>query len=119
MCADGFEADNVTKWDFTDSTLPGTEDNKANVDAIQAALIDAFIPPTLQAAPDPTPTPTPGGGGGTTAYGVAVADCAHGRLSAEPARAAEGATVTVTATPDEGYEARSVAVTAAWSVLLY
>lgn len=111
VSADSFNADSVTKWDFSGSTLPGTEDNKANVDAIQEALSGAFIPPTLQATPAPVPTPTPVP---TPAeYGVAVADCAHGRLSAEPARAAEGATVTVTATPDEGYEARSVAVTAA------
>ena len=110
--AEGFNANTVVKWDFAGSTLPGTEGSKTDVETIENALgSDKFIPPTIKTTP--APTPTPGGGGGTTAYGVAVADCAHGRLSAEPARAAEGATVTVTATPDEGYEARSVAVTAA------
>lgn len=105
VSADGFNVDGVTEWDFTGSTLPGSVENKADVEAIETVLGDKFIPPTIKTTPAPTPTPTP------TEHGVAVADCAHGRLSAEPARAAEGATVTVTATPDEGYEARSVSVT--------
>ncbi len=59
------------------------------------------------------PTPTPGGsdGGGAAAYGVAVADCEHGKISAEPAKAAKGDTVTVTVTPEEGFEVRAVNVT--------
>ena len=61
--------------------------------------------------PTPTPTPTPGGGGGATSYGVTVADCEHGKISAEPAKAAKGDTVTVTVTPEEGFEVRAVNVT--------
>lgn len=100
-------------WDFTDSTLPDTEENRADVDTIKGKpiIMGEFIPPAIKATPDPTPTPTPGGGGGTTAYGVAVADCEHGKISADPAKAAEGDTVTITVTPDEGFEARSVSVT--------
>ena len=102
--ADVFVVNNVTKWDFTGSTLPDTESSKADVKAIQDELGGKFIPPTIRTAPDPTPVPMP------TEYGVVVADCAHGRLSAEPAKAAEGATVTVAATPDEGFEVRAVSV---------
>ena len=61
--------------------------------------------------PDPGPTPGGSGGGGAAAYGVAVADCEHGKISAEPAKAAKGDTVTVTVTPEEGFEVRAVNVT--------
>ncbi len=107
--AEGFDADAVNKWDFTGSTLTDTEDNKADVAAIQNVLnveIRKFIPPTIKT----TPTPTPGGGGGATSYGVTVADCEHGKISAEPAKAAQGDTVTISVTPDEGYELESLAV---------
>lgn len=60
---------------------------------------------------NPTPTPGGGGGGGTTAYGVVVADCEHGKISATPEKAAKGDTVTVTVTPEEGFEVRAVNVT--------
>ena len=103
---EGFSAEAITKWDFTGSTLPDTEDSKTDVEAIQSKLGDKFIPPTIKT----TPTPTPGGDGGATSYGVTVADCEHGKISAEPAKAAKGDTVTVTVTPDEGYELESLAV---------
>ena len=94
-------------WDFTGSTLPDTEENRTDIEIIQGKPIylGEFIPPTIKAAPAPTPTPEP------TEHGVVVSDCAHGRLAAEPAKAAEGDTVTITVTPDEGFEARSVSVT--------
>lgn len=101
--ADDFNAGSVTKWDFTGSTLPDTEGSKADVKAIQDELGGKFIPPTLW-------SPTPGGVGGAVTYGVVVADCAHGKVTAEPAKAAKGDTVTVTVTPDEGYELESLAV---------
>ena len=109
VSAEGFDTDAVTKWDFTGSTLTDTEDNKADVAAIQNVLNvenQKFIPPTIKT----TPTPTPGGGGGATSYGVTVADCEHGKISAEPAKAAQGDTVTISVTPDEGYELESLAV---------
>lgn len=110
VSAEGFDASAVTKWDFTGSTLPDTEGSKADVATIQNKLDDnKFIPPTIKT----TPTPTPGssGGGGAAAYGVAVSDCEHGKISAEPAKAAKGDTVTVTVTPEEGFEVRAVNVT--------
>ena len=49
-----------------------------------------------------------GGGGGSAPaaeeYEVTVAPSEHGKVAAEPAKAAEGDTVTLTVTPDEGYE---------------
>ena len=53
VSAEGFSTETVTKWDFTGSTLPGTEENKADVEAIQTALDDKFLPPTV---PDNTYT---------------------------------------------------------------
>ena len=105
VSADDFTPNGVTKWDFTGSTLPNTEDSKTDVQTIQKKLSDEkFIAPSIS-------TPTPGGGGGgAVTYGVVVADCEHGKISAEPAKAAQGDTVTVTVTPDEGYELESLAV---------
>lgn len=47
-----------------------------------------------------------GGGGAPAAeeYEVTVAPSEHGKVAAEPAKAAEDDTVTLTVTPDEGYE---------------
>ncbi len=104
--AEGFPVEAITEWDFDNSTLPDTEDSKTDVEAIQNKLGDKFIPPTFKTNPTPG-----GGGGGATSYGVTVADCEHGKISAEPAKAAKGDTVTVTVTPDEGFEVRAVNVT--------
>lgn len=96
----------VDSWDFTDSTLPDTEDNRADVETITGKIImGEFIPPTIKTAPAPTPNPTP------VEHGVVVADCEHGKLAAEPAKAAEGVSVTVTVTPDEGYKLETLTVT--------
>ena len=96
---------NINSWDFTNSTLPDTEGSKTDVETIQSKLGDKFIPPT------PKTNPTPGGGGGgAVTYGIVVADCEHGKISAEPAKAAQGDTVTISVTPDEGYELESLAV---------
>ena len=106
---EGFSAEAIKKWDFANSTLPDTEDSKADVETIRSKLsIEQFIPPTIKTAPTPIPG---GGGGGATSYGVTVADCEHGKISAEPAKAAKGDTVTVTVTPEEGFEVRAVNVT--------
>ena len=45
--ADGFGTDTVTKWDFTDSTLPPKDENRTDVKTIQTALGDKFLPPTI------------------------------------------------------------------------
>lgn len=106
--AEGFSADSVTKWDFTGSTLTDTEDNKADVAAIQNVLnveIQKFIPPTIQAPP------TGGGGGGATTYAVTVEKAEHGKVTASPSSASSGTPVTITVTPDEGYELEKLTVT--------
>lgn len=45
--AEGFSADRVTLWDFTDSTLPPKDENRADVETIQAKLNNKFLPPTI------------------------------------------------------------------------
>lgn len=96
----------IELWDFTGSTLPDTEKNKADVETIMAKLGDKFIPPTIKT------TPTGGGGGGgVITYGITVTEAEHGKVTVSPEKAASGSTVTVTATPDNGYELLSLTVT--------
>ena len=54
------------------------------------------------------------GGGSSPSYAVETPeDVAHGTVTVRPSRAERGETVTITATPDEGYEVGSVTVTQA------
>ena len=102
--AQGFNTEAIEKWDFTGSTLTDTEDNKADVKAIQDVLGEKFTPPTILT------TPT-GGGGGATTYAVTVEKAEHGKVTASPSRASSGTPVTITVTPDEGYELEKLTVT--------
>lgn len=107
--AEGFDANDVTKWDFTGSTLPDAGNNKADVEAIQEKLEEKFLPPTLQIQPTGG-----GGGGGTVTYAVSVPEAiTGGSLTVSPEKAAKGSTVTITVKPDEGYELESLAVSEA------
>lgn len=51
-----------------------------------------------------------GGSTSVSAYGITVGSVANGTIKVTPARAAKGATVTITATPDAGYELSSIQV---------
>lgn len=55
--------------------------------------------------------PATGGGGGVSTYAVAVEDASHGSVKADRTRAASGTTVTITVTPDGGYELDALTVT--------
>lgn len=52
-----------------------------------------------------------GGGAATGTYSVSVATAQHGSVSVSPKNASKGDTVTITATPDKGYELDSLTVT--------
>lgn len=112
---EGFNANNVTLWDFTGSTLTDTEDNKADVAAIQEKLgKEKFLPPTIQTTPDEPEipdTPVNPGDGGVTTYAVTVEDAENGKVTRSPARAGRGTTVTITTAPDDGYELDKLTVT--------
>ena len=97
VSAEDFNADSVTQWDFSGSTLTDSEENKADVKAIQDVLGDRFTPPTIKT------TPTGGGGGGATTYAVTVEKAEHGKVTASPTQAGSGSTVTLTVKPDAGY----------------
>ena len=57
-------------------------------------------------------TPGGGGGGSVTRYEVSVpSDVENGTVKVSPARASRGQTVTITVTPDEGYELDTLTVT--------
>ena len=50
------------------------------------------------------------GGGGPTTYAVTAPDAENGTVRVSPSRASRGTTVTITVTPDEGYELESLTV---------
>ena len=52
-----------------------------------------------------------GGSSGSTRYTVSVEDADHGTVKVSPTRASKGSTVTITVTPDEGYELDKLVVT--------
>ena len=52
-----------------------------------------------------------GGGGGVTTYQVEVEDTANGEVKSSHNRASQGTTVTLTVTPNEGYELASLTIT--------
>lgn len=109
-----FDPNDVTKWDFTGSTLTDTEDNKADVETIKTTLGEKFSPPTIQTTPDEPDipaTPVNPGGGGVTTYTVTVEDAENGKVTRSPARAGRGTTVTITTAPDDGYELDKLTVT--------
>ena len=54
-----------------------------------------------------------GGGGGTTTYTVNVENPSNGSVFVSPSRAERGETVTITVSPDDGYELDSLSVMAA------
>lgn len=49
-------------------------------------------------------------GGGPTTYAVTAPDAENGTVRVSPSRASRGTTVTITVTPDEGYELESLTV---------
>ena len=52
-----------------------------------------------------------GGGGSVTAYAITVEDSENGQVEANRTSASRGSSVTLTVTPDEGYELSSLTVT--------
>lgn len=60
--------------------------------------------PAVPEDPDVPVNPNPG-------YAVTVEEPAHGDVTVTPARAAKGDTVTITVTPDEGYQVEEVSIT--------
>lgn len=52
-----------------------------------------------------------GGGGGVATYAITVENAEHGKVTASPSRASSGTPVTITVTPDEGYELEKLTVT--------
>ena len=107
VSADDFDATDVTKWDFTGSTLPDTEDNKTDIQTIEDKLGDKFIEPTIKT----NPPAGGGGGGGTTTYSITIEDAAHGTVTSSLVSADKGATVTLTVTPNADYELDTLTVT--------
>ena len=120
VSGEDFNAELVTRWDFSGSTLTNTEDNQADVETIEEKLDDKFIAPSIPTTPvepeDPEPPVTPGGttGGKDDSYSVSVpagADIRGGSITVSPRSAEKGDTVTIAVKPDDGYELNTLTVT--------
>lgn len=113
--AEDFDAETVTKWDFTGSTLPDTEDSRAAVETIQAKLNEKFIAPTIKTTPVTPEEPVGGGStGGSSGYSISVpasTSIKGGSITVSPRSADKGDTITITVKPDDGYELNKLTVT--------
>lgn len=92
---DGFSADGIV-WDLGGSTLSVTnssgDDNQNHINIITAKLGDKFTAPTIS-------------------FAVTVAATSNGNVTVNKAQAAAGETVTITATPNNGYVVNAITVT--------
>ena len=66
---------------------------------------------TLKLYYDERTTPRPSGGSSEPSYTVSVEDLVNGTVETDPRRAQEGEEVTITVTPDDGYELDTLTVT--------
>ncbi|MGN0968392.1 MAG: S-layer homology domain-containing protein [Oscillospiraceae bacterium] len=81
-------------------------------DAWKYRLTTPYLYEILTASITAAPvTPPSSGGGSVSTYAVSLSDASNGAVTVSPANASAGTTVTVTATPDEGYELASLTVT--------
>lgn len=80
-----------------------------------SALVIVGEDPAPDPDPDPDPRPetpgTSGGGSGSSSHSVSVTASKHGKVTSSPSSARSGSTVTLTVTPDDGYELDTLTVT--------
>ena len=97
-----FKGDYVN-FDIVERALAAVEyglgaSHQAEVDAMAKAITDAIA--ELQRIPDLS----------ADTYAISIAASEHGKVSANLSNASAGAVITLTATPDEGYELLSISV---------
>ncbi|WP_162612245.1 S-layer homology domain-containing protein [Flavonifractor sp. An306] len=114
----------ITPDTATDKRVTWSSDNQA-VATVADGVVTAVAPgsatitataadgsgTTASCAVTVTAPPSSGGGwwgGSTPVYAVSLADAEHGVVTVTPRSAAKGGTVTVTATPHQGYELASL-----------
>ena len=114
----------ITPDTDTDKRVTWSSDNQA-VATVADGVVTAVAPgsatitataadgsgTTASCAVTVTAPPSSGGGwwgGSTPVYAVSLADAEHGVVTVTPRSAAKGGTVTVTATPHQGYELASL-----------
>lgn len=85
-------------WAFEDNT---------RYDSTYAFTADT----TLHAVWDRRSSGGSSGGSGSSSYAVSVSSVSNGSVTVSPKNASKGATVTITVTPDEGYELDTLTVT--------
>ena len=90
--------------DYSTITVTGVSDGTATITVAMklngATLISKSCTVTVT-----TYTPPSGGGSGVTTYAISTpSKVDHGAIKVSPTRASKGTTVTITVTPDKGYE---------------
>ena len=107
--------DNATNkdvtWTSSDSTV-ATVDQNGLVTALArgTAVITATTADGGKTASCTVTVSRYSSGGGSTTYAVTAPDVENGTVRVSPSRASRGTTVTITVTPDEGYELESLTV---------
>ncbi len=96
----------------TGAAITLTETKTLKAIAVMAGYDDSDIATATYTKKDPSPTPSSGGGStpAPETYAVTPGSAENGKITVSPKDAAEGDKVTVTVTPDEGYELDALTV---------
>ena len=97
-----------TGW-YADSNLTQRVTSPLTMDA-NKTVYAGWTPQSTDPGTDPGGS-TGGGGSSTTTYLITVEDSRHGDVESNRTRAGSGSTVTLTVTPDEGYELATLTAT--------
>lgn len=98
--------------DVPPGSIVKDKDGKESTVSSQGGKLDSKGNYTDNTKPTPSPPSTPSGSGSSTpsTYPPTVSKTGNGKVSTSPASPRHGDTVTVTPTPDEGYEVGGVVV---------
>ena len=103
----------VTFISDSEVTVNGTEYDKAGSAEVSIPTGSSTITVSTGGSTYVLTLERGGSSGGSTLYAVNVAAAEHGSVQASPTRASRGRQVTLTVTPEEGYELASLTVTSA------
>ena len=105
----------VNKADLTKESLTISGGKFATGEYEEAVDISDYLAPGLiwssNGAVVKKPSSSGGGGGSVTTYAITVEDSENGQVEANRTSASRGSSITLTVTPDEGYELSSLTVT--------
>ncbi len=100
---------NVT-WSTSDANVATVENGVVTAVSAGTATITVTTEDGAKTATCTVTVSRYSSGGGPTTYAVTAPDAENGTVRVSPSRASRGTTVTITVTPDEGYELESLTV---------